>query len=364
MANNPQIQITTDINPDSELLTILLEDMKNADEIWKPGPYWKEYVERNSRILCKKDSLDNFRNINLKGFSVGKPGASLYSKKLSMLLRIIERIPILKKIPGAIHQELSTLSKSYLSYIQRLEYTMYHYAKSNDKSSVLPRIQDSGLGNPFDIFTINEKRYSINFLKKFLHYVYVCDKIDFSKVGTMLEVGGGYGAQAEVVLQIHPNIKYILVDIPPQIYITERYLKTIHPGKVLGYGETKQQKYLDIHKYKENIFILAPWQMPSVNQNIDLFWNCASFQEMTGNIIEEYLHYVKKIARTIYLCTLEYGHKQSRNISAEFLKNKLLGDFSLIEERLADDIIGDSIKNRYMHIVLKSKNFNKNNIGM
>jgi hypothetical protein len=50
------------------------------------------------------------------------------------------------------------------------------------------------------------------------------------------------------------------------------------------------------------ILLCGTWQFPLLHETeIDLFWNCASFQEMEPDVVENYLAIVGEVARAIYL---------------------------------------------------------------
>ena len=101
---------------------------------------------------------------------------------------------------------------------------------------------------------------------------------------------------AEVISKLHPHIRYVDVDIPPQIYIAERYLSACFERKVVGYRETKQQDELipESHDGK-HLFTLCPWQLPKLAGNYDLFINSASFQEMEPPVVQNYARHLDRL---------------------------------------------------------------------
>src|SRR5439155_517391 len=44
------------------------------------------------------------------------------------------------------------------------------------------------------------------------------------------ELGAGYGRLAYVVVSASPGVRYTIIDIPPALYLSQRYLTTVFPG--------------------------------------------------------------------------------------------------------------------------------------
>ena len=66
-----------------------------------------------------------------------------------------------------------------------------------------------------------------------------------------------------MLLKLYPSItKYILCDIPPQLYIQERYLEAVFPGEVTDFMETRSLKTIDMAATKR-ILIIAPGSSPA-----------------------------------------------------------------------------------------------------
>ncbi len=101
---------------------------------------------------------------------------------------------------------------------------------------------------------------------------------------------------AEVVTKLHPHIIYVDVDIPPQIYIAERYLSACFEGKVSGYVEAKRDNEVLPERHPgRTLLTLCPWQIPELRGDFDLFINSASFQEMEPPIVENYARYLNQL---------------------------------------------------------------------
>lgn len=73
-------------------------------------------------------------------------------------------------------------------------------------------------------------------------------QINKEEIHTILELGAGYGRTAYFFLKMIPNLKYVFVDIPPALYIAEKYIcnqfkdkKIFKFRKFNSYNEIKEE---------------------------------------------------------------------------------------------------------------------------
>jgi hypothetical protein len=120
------------------------------------------------------------------------------------------------------------------------------------------------------------------------------------------------GRQTEIFFKLHPESAYLLFDIPPQLYVAEQYLKTVFPGKVVSYNETRD--WTDLKAIKPgHIHIFGNSKMPLLATGpVSLFWNSASFHEMEPDVVQSYLQYVNATAEWAYLAENLRGGKRAK----------------------------------------------------
>lgn len=348
MSNN----VMNTIKDDKGLLEMMMKDMESAPELFKPTQYWKYHEKINIERLEKSD-LSQFRNIAVKrtaGF-----GASVYGdwpfnpeniEKMNPVVRMAGRVvnKVSKYIntlylfnPLTVHSIYRKLRKIQ----KQLEDLAYYCATLIDRDGTLNKIEDSGFGNPTDIVIVNGKKYTNNFLKFFSQYVYVKNFVDFDRIERVLEIGSGYGGQAELLLKAHPHLKICIVDIPPQLYIAEQYLAACFKDQVYGYRQSSGNKDIGANIFeKYRIIVLAPWQLDDVrNMSFDLFWNSASFQEMEPDVVENYAKYIQRlVTKWLHLKNLPEGSKiipgREKNVKEQTRLEhyiKFFSEFELID---------------------------------
>ena len=113
-------------------------------------------------------------------------------------------------------------------------------------------------------------------------------------------MGAGAGKNIEILAKLLPEATFLLVDIPPQLYVSNQYLTAVFGERVLPYRKAislipeNNNNFYNLIKGK--IIIIPSWLLTKwCSIKIDLFWNCASFMEMEPHVVKNYLEIVKKM---------------------------------------------------------------------
>lgn len=355
----------------------MMEDMRDVPEVFCPTNLWKS-LEPKTISWLRNNDINQFRNIDAElgaHFSVD-PLSLPFSNRLidakenRLIVKIesiLDRIGLALKIGVLSYpRTIKMLSGGLKLYAKTLQALSYYCVKLVDKGGVLDRIEDSGLGNPLDIFTVNGRRYTFGFLTKISQYVYMKKFIDFENINNVLEIGPGFGTLAEVFAKAHPHLKICIVDIPPQLYFAQQYLSACFKNEVASYNLVKRQKRIDSKFFKDfRIICLAPWQLPNIESlQFELFCNTISFQEMEPHVVENYAKYIDELVTTwIYLMQRPAGTTQTNIIGkVGVLKKtciehyiKFFHRFELLEHCLAEIIPRVEFSEKYEHMIFKRK---------
>ena len=312
----------TQVKDDFELLAMMMDDMGKWSNLYKPTNYWSFY-EKLFLPELKKWGLENFRrrknsvlsNMGATDLIPLLGGVDLFSLRVfhnRLICGLSCFSYLLDKANGFINRILPIKTKgggfamSYSIELDDLRLFAYEIAKSSAQSvhnaKSVSQWEASLVGNPEDSFEIDGRSYTMIMLNYYLHYVYACQTVDFDQVGTVVELGSGLGRQAEVIKKLHPDLTYLLFDIPPQLYVCQQYLSSVFPGSVVPYRQTRELNELSGNLKPGKIYILGTNKFPLLEgSKFDLFWNAASFQEMEPNIVANYLKYVNGEAFYVYL---------------------------------------------------------------
>jgi putative sugar O-methyltransferase len=341
-----------DVKDDLELLHLFLEGSRESAPLYQPTNYWAVY---------EKKFIPELEQLGLKDFR-SRSNSVLSSFGATDMPTMYPEIDL--KYRWYISNRLMAYSKGYSKWVharneKNLEkfyaqspekVLVYHqrtfdYAEQFGKDCGAIPLRDldcSLIGNPKAHFEVDGKNYTVHMLYYYMRYAWCCKNIDFEKdVKIFVELGSGMGKQIEVMKKFFPKMTFMVFDIPPQIYVAEQYLKALFPDDVVGYRETRDMEELPEDR-EGKIYIFGNWQFPILERtDVDLFWNCASFQEMEPAVVRNYLSVVSKRAKYVYFFAVMKPiiHEASQPGEDGVLKSSSekdflepLADFELIAE--------------------------------
>ncbi|WP_158699526.1 putative sugar O-methyltransferase [Magnetospirillum gryphiswaldense] len=310
--NTPVRQIADDIS----LLDMMMSELRKADPIYQPTPYWAYYEALVVEEL-KRSGLSDFRARE------GSWGGAFGSTELlppSFLLNLdcvrllsnkyTRRIPgwrdMLHKLSAVLSRQLCAIPHAigYGSSVRDLQMLSWHYVNDQARQFGAPTLDHIGTdtaGNPQDVFVMGDHSYTMQFLKFYWRYVWSCQWIDYKNAKIIVELGSGMGSQAEIFHKLHPQAAVVLFDLPPQLYVAERYLDTVFPGKVVSFRQTRSIKDLSAIE-PGKIYMFGNWEIPMLGDGpVDVFWNARSLGETEPEVVANYLSLVTKSCRWVYL---------------------------------------------------------------
>jgi hypothetical protein len=168
-------------------------------------------------------------------------------------------------------------------------------------------------GNPEDVFEIDGNVYTMRALYYYMRYAYCCRYISFDDVSLMVELGAGSGRQVELIRTLHPHISYLIFDIPPQLYVCEQLLKKAFPASVVSFRDTRARSDT-ITPEPGKMYVFGTWNFPLIAQlPVDLFWNAVSFQEMEPDVVANYLGFVNRNTKAVFL----QERMEGKNVATE-----------------------------------------------
>lgn len=153
-------------------------------------------------------------------------------------------------------------------------------------------------GDPGHAFAINGMNYNFWSLNYYLRYAYVARFLNFDTISVVVELGSGAGRQVEILKKLHPHLTFLLFDVPPQLYVAERYLSTVFPSDCVSFRTATTVPRFEPGR----IYFFGAWEFPRIaNLQVDLVWNAASLQEMPSSTVTSYLLEIRRRARYIFL---------------------------------------------------------------
>ena len=274
------------------LLDAMMQATERADPRYRPTNYWAVYrdmylpgLRRRGLRDFRRDRygiMDAFGAADLKIAPVVRVYLPRGGGLLGQLMtRAFARMP---NIELALHG------------IQHDNVVRYFHGLTKRKFETIGlRLAEYGInriGNPEDVVEIEDVLWSFSQLVMCSLFADAMARMDLGEDPVICELGTGMGRHAEMFAAARPRATILLFDIPPQLYVMNQYLKAARPDRVVPYEravEVSPGAELPV-EWRGKIVVLPAWRMPDWRGlKANLFWNCASFQEMEPNVVENYL---------------------------------------------------------------------------
>lgn len=280
------------LEDNDELLENMMNDFWKQEKKHQADAFWKGYERWNLNALHDFGLTNFFNRPNSFGNSIARD--SIVPQYIILRLnRVFGRIAYVCRKMGIKNNPFNVYDwiKDKPAGIRQLFGTLiFEILYTIPDGNRLYELNDELLGNPLEKFEIRGKWYSLNFVKYFYRALMIEKYLQVSNSVYFFEIGAGYGGQAEVLLKMFPQLRMCLTDIPPQLYVLEQYLKSLFPGEVLGYEDTKHMQTIKRNVLSEKkVVIVAPWELHKIQDNsFENFTNQASFQEMSHETVKRY----------------------------------------------------------------------------
>lgn len=322
------INLEKNIPHDKELLDQIMKSGLAAPSIYAPSKYWQEKTVNAIRQL-RKSGLEEFRSSN-------NSAATSFGDNPTLNVINYSSTPI-KGLLNELIASSYPFNKIFSKQVQltRLQFQNHvsalnaYYSLNSRVNELLERYPitfDTTLGGCETIFEWKGLKISHVYLKLLDTLDHMNNAVSLKNIHSIMEIGGGFGVNVDLQLQLFPNIRKVLyVDIAPNLYVGTQYLKSRYGKQVIDFKSTKDLKEI---KFKSDdsleIYCILPMQLEIVKDKFDLFHNAHSFVEMSREAVVNYGNHVKRLLSDngrVYLVT--YDGFDDLTIDPEELKKLL-----------------------------------------
>lgn len=286
-------------------INLMLKHIKNSASIYRPSKYWIELNLANVNQLFHH-GYENFKKtIALNYFTFVR--ITPLDPQIIFLIKNTSSINLKNLMLQAIRGEKHNFFSQF-NYIQSilynfLTYASYQYACSLIRDARYLNLMEPSLGGPPKILDDSGKLISQDLSNSLLE-VYSIEKATknfFFKSGglSVLELGAGYGRNAYVINSLMKIKKYIIVDIPPALWVSQKYLSVLFPNlKVFKYQEIKDYKAVETEFNSSNLIFITPTQLEKLKpSSVDLIVTISSLHEMRLDQIKNYFKHFDRLLK-------------------------------------------------------------------
>ncbi len=271
----------------------MFEEIERAPEIVRPSAFWEIWNERNLQVLSDRGFGEFKRTINHNYFSwVPRTPFNDQFRVVARdwLRRRAGHTPLharlcdpsgLDRMPTRMHLQIHAVFLALL----------WEYVRVRDTRGLLDVLEEPELGHPI---TVRYRGRAISQdLSNSVHEL--TSMLEGAPPGWLpervIELGGGYGRVAWATLRAFPDVRYILVDIPPALGIAQRYLTELFPDRrAFRFRSFKDAAKVSDELDQAQIAFLTPNQLGLLEPlQADLFVNISSLHEMRHDQIAHYL---------------------------------------------------------------------------
>ena len=282
-----------------EIWAMFDEFPKYRPEIF-PSKYWNELNRKNLQQLAD-NGYENFKRTVARNYFTWI--VNPLNKQVRFLMGEAGLWESMKIIAGAIASPRHELLKrKHTIFYNLLTNLLWVYVEKNDSDGLLRQIDEPLEGNPLRV-TRGDRLISQDLANSLIEYEAILHPdLDRREVRTILELGPGYGRTAHVFLTLQPGCRYILVDIPPALYVAQRYLTSIFPQRKI-FSFRAFDDYQSVQQEIENadIVFLTPNQLELLpNKSVDLFVNISSLHEMRMDQVRYYFGEIERLTRKYF----------------------------------------------------------------
>ncbi len=272
-----------------------------------------QFVDSDSyKFVSKQWELLNIHDYE----SIGKDGLENYGSTISthyftfMEYSSVHINNLFKSINSEIIFNLnSNILKKHTNfdYKTSLNYNLlcvllYENLKKTNLFNLLEKLSDktyAGFGHPY--INIDKFKISTDKILSLFDYEKINKFYNLNKTKNILEIGAGSGRLSECILTLSSNIKYVICDIPPSLYIAFKRMKFIFPNKKISIAVDLNESELEKNISENDIVFIFPHQLNLIRQKFfDLVLAVDCLHEMDKKTHRKYFHFINKITENFY----------------------------------------------------------------
>jgi putative sugar O-methyltransferase len=273
-----------------ERLAAMFASVESSDARARPSKYWVELNKMNLAQL-QQHGYENFkRTIALNYFTFARilPWDAQFRFLLKQLPARVSLTCLKKALIAGKHDYFSAFN-----WIQSLLYNFltlasWEYTRGAVSDAALLALREPGDGNPAAIRDQSGALVSQDLANSILEVSMMGATLAPGAV--VLELGAGYGRDAYAMLTTKPGIKYVIVDIPPALWVAETYLRRQFPDRrIFRYREFANFDDIGGEFHESDIAFFLSTQIAKLPDGLaDLAINISSLHEMRPQQIAFY----------------------------------------------------------------------------
>lgn len=296
--------MTAPASPADPELEAIVAEIARAPQVHRPSGFWTQLNEINNAMLSDHGLADFKRTIaqNYFNWLVISPRDNQFRSALRdwlchptlQPLRTQMRRPDLLRTTDGLERRVGPRQlRVYKLFVGML----WELARRQDWSGMSSRLEEPELGHPIDIRR-DGRRISQDLANSIREYCAALSRDRDRPVSQrrVAEIGAGYGRLGYVFLH-DPATRYFVFDIPPALYVSQRYLGHLFAGRKVF----RFRSFTDFESIREELLaadvaFFTPNQLDLFPPEFfDVFVSISTFPEMR---LDQVRHYLRAMSTT------------------------------------------------------------------
>jgi putative sugar O-methyltransferase len=263
----------------------------------QPSKYWEE-LNRRGQGWLDSSGFDNFKRTVAKHYFTWmqvRPWDPQIRFLVSQLPWTATLANIIRTFMPPKHQHMPMVESLAYNFLTNLvwDYAAKHCAR-------ISKLTEPSVGNPPRIMR-NGRLVSQDLANSAIEAEFIMTHMPKgTTVNRICELGAGYGRTAHALISLMPGVRYVVIDIPPALYVSQKYLSTVYPQrKVFAWRPFRSFQEIQAEFEASDLAFLLPSQIEMLPDGLfDLFINISSLHEMRLEQIRYYFAQIRRLLRT------------------------------------------------------------------
>lgn len=284
-----------------KMLDEMMNDSNKMPRVYKPSNYWVPLISLHLKQI--NNGFDSFkRTVNMRYFNWGAIGILVHQLR-PIAREIIKKQNLTPVVQSKWVKQKTDVQMNIVSaFVYRIYVaSLYDFVRRVDEIGILEKLNEPREGKPY-LIKYKNRYISQDLLNAVFEFYCASKNVNLRKKLEIMELGAGYGRIAYVFLSVLPKVNYTIVDIPPALYISQKYLSLVFPRiKIFKYRRFKSFSEIKEEFEKARIRFIMADQIEKLPKNyFDLTISVSTLHEMDKKQIRNYILEVDRVSKGFF----------------------------------------------------------------